>query len=244
VPGSSAPWWGCADVRVLGLVPARGGSKGVPGKNGRDLLGQPLLAWTLDAARRAELLDDVVLSTDDPTLAALGASLGAEVPFLRPEALAADDTPMLAVVQHALRTLADEGREYDAACLLQPTSPARTDGLIDRCVGLLATSEHDCVMTVVPVATEDHPDWAWVDDGQGGVVLATGGVQPVARRQDLRAAFRRDGAVYASRSTAVLAGSIYGTSVGIVETDPELAVSIDVEADWARAEAALRRRDG
>ena len=244
MPTRAGPWPGCADVRVLGLVPARGGSKGVPGKNGRDLLGQPLLAWTLDTARRAELLDDVVLSTDDPTLAALGASLGAEVPFLRPEPLAGDDTPMVEVVQHALRTLAEDGHDYDVVCLLQPTSPARPDGLVDRCITQLTTDEHDCVMTVVPVTPEAHPDWAWVEDGRGGVVLATGGVQPVPRRQDLRAAFRRDGAVYASRPATVLAGSLYGTSVGIVETDPELAVSIDVEADWARAETALRRRDG
>jgi N-acylneuraminate cytidylyltransferase len=151
---------------------------------------------------------------------------------------------MVEVVQHALRTLAEDGRDYDLVCLLQPTSPARPDGLVDRCVGLLTAGEHECVMTVVPVAPEHHPDWAWVDDGRGGVVLATGGLQPVARRQDLRAAFRRDGAVYVSRPAAVLAGSLYGASVGIVETDPELAVSIDVEADWARAEAALRRRDG
>lgn len=231
-------------MRVLGLVPARGGSKGVPGKNGRDLLGRPLLAWTLDSARRADLVEDVVVSTDDAALAAVAASSGAEVPFLRPPELAADDTPMLPVLQHALATLAEQGRTYDALCLLQPTSPARAEGLVDRCLRLLAEGRHDCVMSVVAVEPDHHPDWAWVDDDRGGVVLATGGREPVTRRQDLRAAYRRDGAVYATRAETVLGGSLYGERVGVVETDPALAVSIDDPEDWDRAEAALRRRDG
>jgi len=231
-------------VRTLGLVPARGGSKGVPGKNGRDLLGRPLLAWTADSARRADRLDDVVLSTDDDRLAALGASLGLEVPFLRPATLADDAAPMFAVVEHALTTLAAAGRTYDAVCLLQPTSPARPDSLIERCATRLDEGGFDSVMTVVPVAAEHHPDWAWVDDGDGGVVVATGGRSPVPRRQDLRPAHRRDGAVYLTRTPVVLAGSLYGERVGVVVNDPDLAVSIDVEADWSRAEAALRRLEG
>jgi CMP-N-acetylneuraminic acid synthetase len=229
------------ELRVLGLVPARAGSKGVPGKNGRHLLGRPLLAWTADSTRTAERLADVVLSTDDDTLAALGPSLGLEVPFLRPAALADDATPMVAVVQHAVTTLAAAGRSYDAVCLLQPTSPARPDGLIDRCITRLDKDACDSVMTVVAVTAEHHPDWAWVDDGRGGLELATGGRSPVARRQDLRPAYRRDGSVYVTRTAVVLAGSLYGDRVGAVANDPDLAVSIDVEADWARAEAAVRR---
>jgi CMP-N,N'-diacetyllegionaminic acid synthase len=233
-------------VHVLGLVPARGGSKGVPGKNGRDLLGRPLLAWTADSARRAELLDDVVLSTDDEALAALGASLGLEVPFLRPAELAADDTPMLAVVQHAVATLAEAGRTYDAVCLLQPTSPARPEGLVDTCLVRLADPERPCssVVTMVPVAAEHHPDWAWVDAPDGGVALAAGGADPVARRQDLRPAYRRDGSVYVVRTEVLAEGSLYGGRVAAVLTDPASAVSIDEPEDWARAEDALRLLDG
>jgi CMP-N-acetylneuraminic acid synthetase len=214
----------------------------VPGKNGKDLLGRPLLAWTADSARRAELLDDVVLSTDDDELAALGASLGLEVPFLRPPELAADDTPMLAVVQHAAATLAQAGRAFDAVCLLQPTSPARPEGLVDRCVVRLAADGSPCdsVVTMVPVAPEHHPDWAWVDGPEGGVVLATGGVEPVPRRQALRPAYRRDGSVYVVRTAVLAAGSLYGPRVASVLTDPALAVSIDEPGDWPRAEAALR----
>lgn len=228
-------------MRTLGLVPARGGSKGLPGKNARSLLGRPLLAWTADAALEATTLADVVLSTDDDELAALGRSVGLEVPFARPPHLASDTAPMLGVVQHALDALDDAGRHYDAVCLLQPTSPARAPGLVDRCVAVLAAGGHDAVVSTVPVEADHHPDWAWVEDGAGGVVLATGGHEPVARRQDLRPAYRRDGAVYVVRREVVAAGSLYGTSVGFVVTDPTLAVSIDEPDDWPRAEAALRR---
>jgi CMP-N-acetylneuraminic acid synthetase len=227
-------------LRVLGLIPARGGSRGVPGKNTKDLLGRPLLAWSVAAAADAHGLTDTVLSTEDDTTAALGEQLGVEVPFRRPAALAADTTPMLAVVQHALDTLEAGGREYDAVCLLQPTSPARPPGLIDRCIAQL-DPEVDCVVTVVPIDPEHHPDWAWVDDSGGGIRLATGGTAPVARRQDLRPAYRRDGAVYLSRAPAVRRGSLYGSAVRPVVTDPATAVSIDVPDDWARAEEALRR---
>jgi CMP-N-acetylneuraminic acid synthetase len=234
-------------VRVLGLVPARGGSRGVPGKNAKVLLGRPLLAWTAASALAAEGLTDVVLTTDDQALADLGASLGLEVPFLRPAELAADDTAMLDVVTHAVQALDDAGRAYDAVCLLQPTSPARPPGLIDRCISRLAgpTPEAgllwDSVVTMVPLPVEHHPDWAWIATPGGGVALATGGLDPTPRRQDLPEAYHRDGAVYVVRTATLRTGSFYGERVAAVATDPDLAVSIDVPEDWPRAERALRR---
>lgn len=233
-------------MRVLGLVPARGGSRGVPGKNAKDLLGRPLLAWTAERALSAEGLDDVVLTTDDEGLAELGASLGLEVPFRRPDALAADDTPMIETVTHAVQALHAAGRTYDAVCLLQPTSPARPPRLIDRCLDRLEEPapdgrRWDSVVTMVPLPVEHHPSWAWIAAPGGGVVLATGGLDPTPRRQDLPAAYCRDGAVYVVRTHTLRAGTFYGSRVAAVATDPELAVSIDVPDDWARAEQALRR---
>lgn len=233
-------------MRVLGLVPARAGSKGVPGKNTKDLAGRPLLAWTAERALEAERLADVVLSTDDDALASLGRSLGLDVPFLRPADLATDSTPMLDVVDHAVRTLTAEGRTYDAVCLLQPTSPARPPGLIDRCIDRLDEQTHpdgpwDSVVTMAPIPTEHHPSWAWVDAPEGGVVLALGGVEPPPRRQELAAAYHRDGAVYVTRTDVLARGSLYGDRVTTVVTDPALAVSIDVPDDWAKAEEALWR---
>ena len=110
---------------VLGLVPARGGSKGLPGKNARELAGRPLLAYTAEAARASGVIDRLVLSTDAADIAGAGRAAGLEVPFMRPAALAADDTPMLPVIRHAVDALAAGGWQPEIVVLLQPTSPLR-----------------------------------------------------------------------------------------------------------------------
>ena len=113
------------DFRVLGLIPARGGSKGVPRKNARLLGGKPLLCYTAEAALKASTLSRIVLSTDDREIAEIGCRCGIDVPFLRPEFLADDRTPMIAVVLHAMAKLEDEGDSFSAVCILQPTTPFR-----------------------------------------------------------------------------------------------------------------------
>src|SRR6185437_13209048 len=110
-------------MRILGIIPARGGSKGVPRKNIKLLAGKPLLAYTAEAALKVPSLSSVILSTDDPEIAETGKQLGLSVPFLRPSELAGDTTPTLPVVQHALNFLKTSGEEYDAVCLLQATNP-------------------------------------------------------------------------------------------------------------------------
>lgn len=226
--------------RVLGLVPARAGSKGVPGKNTRLLGGRPLLAHTAEAALAATRLDRVVLSTEDAAIARLGEELGLEVPFLRPADLAADATPMLAVVQHALDAL-DGATPYDAVCLLQPTSPFRPTGLVDRCVEVFESSGADAVATMVPVPPEHNPHWVYVADADGHLRLATGEPEPIGRRQDLPAAFHRDGSVYVFSAAGVRAGHPYGERIEAVVQDPAGLVNIDTPDDWARAEALLER---
>src|SRR6185312_12148312 len=116
---------------ILGLVPARGGSKSIPRKNLAPLAGKPLLAWTADAALAARRLTRTVLSTDDVEIAELGRTLGLDVPFLRPAELAADATPMLPVMRHAADWFAARGGTVEAVVLLQPTSPLRTAAHID-----------------------------------------------------------------------------------------------------------------
>ena len=115
-------------MTVVGIVPARGGSKGIPRKNIAPLLGKPLLAYTAEAALAARRLARVILSTDDDEIAEVGRRCGLEVLFMRPPELARDDTPMLPVVQHAVRWLEERGDRYDAVCLLQPTNPLRRPG--------------------------------------------------------------------------------------------------------------------
>lgn len=230
-------------MRVLGLIPARGGSRGVPRKNLRSLGGRPLLAYTADAALAATRLARVVLSTDDAEIAGIGAALGLEVPFLRPAALAADDTPMLPVVRHALDVLAASGDLYDAVCLLQPTTPFRPAGAVDGCVSMLETSGADTVMSVRAIPTHMHPQWAFVADADGFLELATGGAAPPPRRQLLPPAYHRDGAVYVVRRATVESGTLFGARVAGCVLAGAPAVNIDEAEDWMRAERWLARQE-
>ena len=143
-------------MRIVGIITARGGSKGIPQKNICLLRGRPLLAYTADAALAARRLTKVVLSTDDPAIAEVGRACGVDVPFLRPAELARDDTPSIPVVQHAVRWLAEHGEEFDAVCLLQPTNPLRRAEDIDGAIDLLETSGADSVLSFFDVG-EKHP---------------------------------------------------------------------------------------
>lgn len=229
-------------MKVLGLVPARGGSKGIPRKNIRPLAGRPLLAYTAAAALAAETLARVVLSTDDDAIAEAGIAAGLAVPFRRPPELAEDDTPTLPVVQHALAWLARHGERYDAVCLLQPTSPFRRPETIDACVRLLERSGADSVVTIARIPPEHHPRWAYFRDADGFLRLADGEAAPPPRRQELAPAFCRDGAVYVVRSEIVSAGSLYGARIAGHLSEEEDAVNLDQMSDWSRAEAIAAAR--
>jgi CMP-N-acetylneuraminic acid synthetase len=226
-------------LSVLGLVPARGGSKGIPRKNIRLLAGKPLLQYTAEAARDARRLAHVALTTDDDEIAAVGRSCGLEVPFLRPPDLAQDSTPMLPVVQHALRWFEANGRRFDAVCLLQPTNPLRRAADIDRCIDLLEEKDADSAIAMLPVPHEYNPHWVFFPQEDGTVRLSTGEPTPIARRQDLPPAFHREGSVYVTRSHVVLGGSLYGDRTVACVLDPANSVNIDDAEDWARAEARI-----
>lgn len=225
-------------MRVLGLVPARGGSKGIPRKNVRDLGGRPLLAWTAEAALGARRLSRVVLSTDDPEIAEIGRRCALEVPFLRPAELALDETPTLPVVRHALLELEKTGGRFDAVCLLQPTSPLRRAADVDACVDLLQSTGADAVISVRPVPAEHNPHWVYLPGGEGFLRLATGEAEPIPRRQDLPPAFHRDGMVYVTRRDVVIEGnSLYGRRVAAyVAPGSYRSINLDTPEDWARAE--------
>jgi CMP-N,N'-diacetyllegionaminic acid synthase len=223
-------------MRVLGIVPARGGSKGIPGKNVRPLGGKPLLVHTAEAALAARLLSRVVLTTDDEEIAKVGRACGLEVPFLRPAELALDDTPTLPVLQHAVTELERAGDHFDAVCLLQPTSPFRRAGDIDGCIQLLETEGLDGVVSVLPVPPEHNPHWVYIRNGNGLLRLATGEDQPIPRRQELPPAFHRDGSIYVTRRGVLMEGnSLYGKRLGGFLADSR-SVNLDTPADWERAE--------
>lgn len=230
-------------TRVLGLIPARGGSRGVPRKNLRPLGGRPLLAYTAQAALAATRLARVVLTTDDAEIAQVGEALGLEVPFIRPAALAADDTPMLPVIRHALDVLGAGGDCYDAVCLLQPTTPFRPAGAVDGCIAMLEASGADSVMSVRAIPTHLHPQWAFIGDADGFLTLATGAAAPPPRRQLLPPAYHRDGAVYVVRRATIEGGSIFGARVAGCVLTGAPAVNIDEAEDWTRAERWLAQHE-
>lgn len=227
-------------MRVLGLIPARGGSKGVSRKNIRPLAGKPLLQWTAEAALEARTLARVVLSTDDEEIANVGRDCGLSVPFMRPAELAADDTPTLPVVQHAIHMLEQLGNRFDAVCLLQPTSPFRTPTDIDTCVDLLATSGADAVISVLRVPSEHNPHWVYFRGSDGALSLSTGELEPMPRRQLLPEAFHREGSVYVTRRDVVMGhNSLFGKRVLGYELPHARTINIDTPTDWLRAESMM-----
>lgn len=227
---------GAADGRrVVGLIPARGGSKGVPGKNIRSLGGRPLIEWSIASALAARTVTVVVVSTDSSEIAAVSRSAGAEVPFMRPSHLASDAAPTLPVIIDALDRLVATYGHFDAVCLLQPTSPFRIPGLIDEAVNHLFDSRADSVVSVTALPTEHHPDWVLLRDDDGFMRWATGRSEPPSRRQDLSPAFHRDGSVYVTRTSVLRSGSLFGSRIGAIEVAGPV-VNIDTAGDWERAE--------
>lgn len=227
-------------MRVLGLIPARGGSKGVPRKNLADVGGRPLIAFSIETGMAAAQIDRLVVSTDDNEIAEVARGLGADVPFMRPTDLADDVAPMLGVAQHALQTLAADGDMFDAVCLLQPTSPLRSSELIDDCISLLESKEATSVVTVRSIPPEFNPAWAISIDGDGFASWAGGGRDPIGRRQDLPPAFHRDGLVYVTRSSTVLEGSLYGQKVVPALADAVPLCNVDTMEDLEKLRSMVR----
>ena len=228
-------------MNVLGVIPARGGSQGIPQKNLTVVAGRPLLAYTADAVRGSRRLTRTVVSTDDAAIAAQARSLGLEVPFMRPAELADDAAPMLPVLQHAVREMADAGFQADAVVLLQPTSPLRRAEHIDAAIDLLESSGADSVVTVVEVPHQFNPVSVMRID-EGRLVPFAGG-PPVLRRQDKPPVFARNGpAVLAVRSPVVAGGSLYGSDVRPLLMTMDESLDLDTPADLALIEWSLARR--
>ena len=228
-------------MNVLGVVPARGGSRGIPQKNLAVIAGRPLLAYTADAVQGSRRLTRTVVSTDDTAIAAEAIRLGLDVPFMRPADLAEDATPMLPVLQHAIREMANRGFAADAVVLLQPTSPLRRGEHIDAAIDLLASSGADSVVSVVEVPHQFNPVSVMKMDGERLVPFAAG--PTVLRRQDKPPVFARNGpAVLAVRAPVIDAGSLYGQDVRPLLMTMEESLDLDTPADLPLIEWSLSRR--
>lgn len=232
---------------VLGVVTARAGSKGIPGKNTRSLAGKPLIAYTIDAARASGVFDRLILSTDDEEAARIAGDLGCEVPFMRPAALCADDTPHLPVMQHAVAWMREHARyEPEWVMILMPTSPLRQPHHIAEAVELARSSGADSVVSVDPMPAHYHPLRALTVDEDGWARLYVGDravrERPV-RRQGMPEAWVFNGAIYLFKAALLHDAnpSLYGDRVAAYRMAPPYGHNIDDPADWAEAERMLSR---
>lgn len=209
----------------------------MPGKNTKPLNRKPLIQYTIEKALQCSLLHTTLVSTDTNFIASLAMNLGAAAPFIRPPELALDHTPTLPVVQHALTWYANKGTQFDAVCLLQPTSPFRPNGFIDQAIQHFAETGADSLVSVLPVPHEFNPHWVFEPDEQGRLKIATGESTLITRRQDLPPAYFRDGAVYITKTSVIMEqNSLFGRYIAYIESNPALYVNIDTPEDWERAE--------
>jgi CMP-N,N'-diacetyllegionaminic acid synthase len=234
-------------VKVLGVITARGGSKGIPGKNLKLLAGKPLIAYTVDAAQRSAAFDRLILSTDDAAIAEAGRSLGCEVPFMRPADLALDSTPHLPVMIHAVASLRErESYQCDAVMILQPTSPLRAPDDIRAAVHLLQTSGADSVVGVSAVPAHYHPLRTLRVEADGTAVLFVTG-EPIKRRdkrrQDLPSVWAMNGAIYLFRTHTLFdpEPSMFGSRSVAYVMSHSRGLSIDDPDDWMEIERHLEQ---
>ena len=229
-------------TEALALIPARGGSKGIPRKNIRPFAGHPLIAYSIAAGLQAETVRRVIVSTDDEQIAAVARQYGAETPFLRPAELAQDNTTDLPVFAQALKWL-EENERYkpDVVVQLRPTSPVRPPGCVDEAVRLLlAHTEADCVRGVVPAGQNPHKMWR-IDPESGRMsplLTAPGIAEPYnAPRQILPQIYWQTGHIDAVRAATILQkGSLTGEVIYPLLLDPRYTVDLDTTNDWMKAE--------
>jgi N-acylneuraminate cytidylyltransferase len=229
-------------MQLLGIIPARGGSKGIPGKNIRPLGGKPLLAYTALAARAAGICTRLILSTDSEEIAQAGRQWKVEVPFLRPPELARDETAMLPVLQHAVTEMRARGFAPDAIVILQPTAPfRRADDLRAGFQLLQSDPALDSVVAVEPVPEHYSPHFVLKIEDDRLLPFIEGGLK-ITRRQDAPKAYSRSGDFYFTRINTLMDGhSIYGANCRPYIVSHSDRVNLDTLADWAEAERVVAK---
>jgi len=221
---------------VLAIIPSRGGSKGVPRKNIREVAGKPLIAWTILESRKSQYIDRLIISTDDKEIADVAQQWGCEVPFLRPAHLALDDTPGVEPVIHAVESLPG----YDYVVLLQPTSPLRTVEDIDGCIELCVNKNADSCVSITE--TDKSPYWMFTLNDEGKMSRLIDNNTNCTRRQDLPPVYALNGAVYVA-ATKILAEKrsfIHADTVSFIMSKHN-SVDIDTELDLTIADIFLKR---
>jgi CMP-N,N'-diacetyllegionaminic acid synthase len=222
--------------KVLAVIPARGGSKGIPRKNIRLLDGKPLIAWSIEAAQRSKHIDHVIVSSDDSEIIDVARSWGCDVPFVRPAELARDDTPGIAPVLHALQSV----QAFECVVLLQPTSPLRTSEDIDGCLDLMYRMKSPACVSLTEA--QHSPYWMYTLDGSNRMAPVLNSSAPILRRQDSPRICLLNGAVYTARSQWLMERQTFlaDETVGYM-MPPERSLDIDTEIDFVVAEHCIRQ---
>ncbi len=220
------------EKRILALIPARGGSKGIKGKNITSLAGKPLIAYTIEAAGKSRYMDSVVVTTDSEEIAAVAEKYGARIPFLRPAVLAGDRSRTIEAVLHAVRELEDMGEYYDVLALLQPTQPLRSAADIDQAMECFFEKGQRALASVSPAA---HHPLLIRSIGQEGVLKPVLACQSTCRRQDMPAYYRINGCIYINRIGELSEETSFNDNEVPYIMPTERSVDIDAAVDLAVA---------
>ena len=224
--------------KVLAIIPARGGSKGLPGKNIKPLLGKPLIAWTIEEAKKSKYIDRLIVSTEDEEIAEVSKKFGAEVPFMRPKELSTNEAKGIDVVLHAIEWMEKNDKSYDLIILLQPTSPLRTSKDIDKATEMLPSKNAKAIVSVCK--THHHPYWSNILPEDG---CMKDFIEPKAmnkNRQELPTFYRLNGAIYLCYTDYLKREKRFiGCDTFAYIMPTERSVDIDDEVDFKLAEILI-----
>jgi CMP-N-acetylneuraminic acid synthetase len=230
-------------MNVLGLIPARGGSKGVPKKNIKSLMGKPLIQYTVESGKHSKYIDHLIVSTDNKEIAEICRNIHVDVPFIRPDYLASDEAKAIGVIQHAIITMEElDGVTYDIVVYLEPPNPLRLSEDIDTCIDLFIRNQPDCVVSVQEV-NQFHP--ILMKRIENNRLKPIWKVEPegVPRQLYNPTAYMRNGAVYVFGKELIMNGILYGKEILPYIMPLERSVCIDDMMDWFVAEAWMKSRD-
>lgn len=227
---------------ILGVITARGGSKGIPHKNIKELAGKPLIVYTIKAAQKSKYLTRCIVSTDDQEIADIARDYGADVPFLRPQELARDSSTSIDVVKHALNWLKDNRKEqYDYLMILQPTSPLRTGDDIDQCIKKIVDTNTDSVMSMVELEDMSLKKLKKINNDIILPYIEEEG-KFSSRRQDLKKIYKRNCAIYLTKTEFILKNDLFGKVSRPYIMPIERSVDVNKSIDFKIAEFFLEQR--
>lgn len=238
-----------AHPKILAIITARGGSKGIPGKNIKLLGGKPLIAYTIEAAKKSGVFDRIILTTDDQKIADVAKQYGCEVPFMRPAELAGDKVQHLPVLRHAVQWLKDNKSYYpEYVMTLQPTSPFRQPEHIKQAVDIILATKADSVLGVSEIPGHFSPHKAMTMDPAGRLVLFNGNPvrKRVMRRQDLSTCYFSNGTIYLYKTDNLFKGeedaAFLGDDVRACVIGPKYSTDLDTPDDWEYAEFVISKK--